>query len=130
MRLRFYVFLGLASLGFIVSACAIHQPPKSYSTPENTFRTWKYAAEKMDIQTLLESYANSARPSVEEDLAKSSHEALAQMQKETKKTNFEIQKIVYENDLAYLRILRKKGRVAEVEVVTMIKEGNNWKLLP
>jgi len=115
---------------FGLSGCVASFHVASYDTPEKTFDTWRYAARNLDISTLLSTYAKSARPSIESDLAKSSKEALKSMQDEAKNTDFKIEKIVYEDNLAYLRVLRKVKNQNEVEVLTMIKEGDKWKLLP
>lgn len=114
-----------------LASCAAKGPVKvSYDTPEDTFLTWKAAARNMDMKALLDSYARSARPSLEQELARSSEEALKAMQKETRSTKFVIEKVVYEDSIAYLRVVRQKKSSREVEVLTMVKEGANWKLLP
>jgi len=122
--------LALFLSGLVWTGCAAKKTEISYETPEKTFRTWKQAASKLDMKSLLESYAVSARPSIEDELARSSKEALMAMQKEAKDTNFTIEKIVYENNMAYIRIRRDRSKMSEIEVLTMVKESGGWKLLP
>lgn len=118
----------VAALG--LSGCAARKASVSYETPEKTFATWKRAAEDLDIPLLVDSYARSARPGIEEELKRLNSEALEAMKSETKKTNFKIEKIVYEDNLAYLRIRRQLNKSSEIEVLTMVKEDGRWKLLP
>lgn len=64
------------------------------------------------------------------EIEQTSEEGLRSMRDETRKTKFEIQKIVYEKDRAYLRTIRKLRNQEDLEVVVMLKEGREWKLLP
>lgn len=115
----------------ILTGCASKNIVKrDFSTPEATFETWKGAAKELDLKLLVDSYALSARPSIESELARTTEEALQSMKKETQKTQFVIEKVVYEDNLAYLRIRRSIQKNKSIEVVTMIKEGDSWKLLP
>lgn len=114
-----------------LSACASKSVVrKDYSSPEATFNTWTYAARNLDLRVLLESYAQSARPAMEQELGKTTQEALEAMQKEARLTSFDIEKIVYEDNLAYLRVRRKLKKDEGIEILTMVKEGDAWKLLP
>lgn len=110
--------------------CATKTPPISYKTPEDTFLTWKRAAQQLDIDLLIQSYASSARPSVEQDLKRTTVDELNKMSREAKQTQFQIERVVFESNTAYLRVKRKFDRMVDIEVVTMVKEGENWKLLP
>lgn len=115
---------------FLVGCASKNIVKRDFSTPEAAFETWKGAAKKLDLKLLIDSYALSARPSIESELARTTEEALQSMKKETQKTHFLIEKVVYEDNLAYLRIRRKLQKNESIEVVTMIKEGDSWKLLP
>ncbi len=103
---------------------------RDFSTPEAAFETWKGAATKLDLRLLVESYAQSARPSIEEELARTTQEALQAMRTETQRTQFFVEKVVFEENLAYMRIRRKMRNTESIEVITLIKEGSSWRLLP
>ena len=129
MRLN---FLWLLSMVFWIGACVTKMPPmvKSFKTPEETFETWRQAAERLDLETLVACYASNAKAGVRKDIEKTSQEGLHSMQEETRKTKFKIEKIVYEKDRAYLRAQRSLKGDSDIEVLTMVKEGEEWKLLP
>lgn len=111
--------------------CAPKKPiERKYSTPEQTFETWRQAAVRLDLPTLLTCYASSQKSSIENELQALSEEGLKAMQKEADRTDFRIEKIIYEKDKAYLRTSRKIGKAEDIEVLVMIKEGLDWKLLP
>jgi hypothetical protein len=123
----------LIAFGFLVlfmGGCASKVPQTSLATPEKTFETWRQAASRLDMEALLSTYSSSSRPMIEDELARSTEDALRSMQKETKKTRFEIERVLFENNIAYLRVRRRVGRADEVEVLTMIKEGEDWKIQP
>jgi hypothetical protein len=103
---------------------------KSFATPEETFATWRQSVERLDLETLMACYASGAQPVVRKEISTTSKEGIKAMQTETKDTTFEIQKIVFEDNRAYLRVERKKAGTSEIEVVNMIKETDGWKLLP
>lgn len=110
--------------------CAAKPPVISYATPEDTFKTWHAAVGRLDLVTVVASYAESAQPKLRKEIAATSLEGLKAMQMETKNTDFEIEKVVYEENHAFLRVLRKIRDESEVEVINMIKEPGGWKLLP
>jgi len=122
--------LTTASLLILLSACAVKKIEPNYSDPHQTFRTWQQASRLLDFEILIESYATSAQEKLRKKIASTSFEGIKAMQKEARKTKFKIEKVVYEDNHAYLRIRRKKGRQSEIEVIKMIKEGPDWKLLP
>lgn len=115
---------------FTLSGCAQKLYVKNFESPEQTFETWRQAAVRLDLQTLIESYSQSARAKIEQDLASSTENALRQMKREAKETKFSLEKIVYEEDVAYLRVKRERNRMSEIEVLTMVNESGAWKLLP
>lgn len=127
--MRSVLFIAILA-GFGLAACATRPFVVSYETPEKTFESWSYAARELDLNTILESYAASARPSIEDELRKSSQESLQAMQSEAVDTEFKIERIVYEDDIAYLRVRRNRDKLTEIEVITMVKENDQWKLLP
>lgn len=102
----------------------------SYSTPQATFNTWKYAASVGDHLLLVETYAESSKDSFRKQLNSTSHEALVAMQEEASDTEFTIQKVVYEDRRAYVRVLRERDGQSDIEIINMIKEGDDWKLIP
>ncbi len=112
------------------AACTPAVITRSYKTPEETFETWRQAAERLDFETLIACYAASARPGVRKDIAATSEEGLRAMRDETRKTKFKIEKIVYEKDKAYLRTSRRIPGGDDIEVLVMIKEGQDWRLVP
>ncbi|MBN8555537.1 MAG: hypothetical protein J0L93_08845 [Deltaproteobacteria bacterium] len=110
--------------------CAAAPIFKSYQTPEDTFKTWRQAVERLDLQAVTECYAVGAQPGLRKEIVTTSKEGLEAMQRETRDTTFEIQKIIFEDRRAYLRVERKRKGTTEIEVVNMVKESNGWKLLP
>lgn len=122
--------LVLSFVFVLMSGCATKVHVVSYKTPEATFATWQHAASKLDLGLLLRSYANSARPVIEADLKRTTEEELKKMSEEARETSFSIEKVVFEENTAYLRVRRKMKKMQDIEVVTMIKEDNQWKLLP
>ena len=117
-------------LFMLISACAHPKFVPSYATPQDTFRTWKHAAARLDYNLLVSTYVHSAKDKLLNELSNETDQGLRAMQIEARDTNFSVEKVVYENRVAYLRVLRKRGRRAEIEVVRMIKERGSWKLLP
>ncbi|MDB5036890.1 MAG: hypothetical protein JWQ35_418 [Bacteriovoracaceae bacterium] len=111
-------------------ACTPARILKSFKTPEETFETWRQAAVRLDFETLIACYASDARPSMRKDIEQTSTEGIQEMQREAKNTQFKIEKVVYQKDRAFLRALRKRKNAEDIEVLTMIKEGQEWKLLP
>ncbi len=126
MKLKQCLWMGV----FFFLSCAPKKFEPRYSTPEETFRTWRQAAENLDLPLLVSCYADTAKAKLRDDLSKTSKEGLAAMQEEAKETKFEIEKIVYERHRAYLRVKRSLDGSDEIEVVTMVKEGPNWKIIP
>jgi len=120
-------------LGSLV-ACTNHKTPSGfkaqYSTPQLTFETWVEAARRLDMQLLLSTYAASARPETEQEFNNSSPQQLKQMQDEAHDTQFTVEQVVFEGEKAFLRVKRKLKSREEIEVITMVREGQEWKLLP
>lgn len=115
----------------ILTGCAASKPPViGFHSPEAAFETWRHAAIEMDLNLLVRSYANSARPVIESDLRRTTQEELEKMSQEARRTKFSIERIVFEENLAYLRVRRELNRMQDIEVLTMVKEDNQWKLLP
>ena len=127
-------FLLLSLLGSVLvlmlSACAVKQTARSYQTPEATFETWKQAAGRLDFEALISCYSTASQPRMRKDLSATTVDEIKVMQAETNKTKFEIQRIVYEGPKAYLRVMRRLPGAEDIEVLTMIKEGLDWKLIP
>lgn len=123
-----FVFVGALSLGLL--SCAARERPVSLDSPKETFETWRRAASRLDLDILLSTYSSASRPMIEDELARSSEDALRAMQREARRTDFEIERILFEDNIAYLRVRRRMGRADEVEVLTMIKEGQDWKIQP
>lgn len=118
-------------MGFLfVGACTASKMIVSYATPEETFRTWEYAAHHLDLDVLVSTYAETSQSSLRQEMVITSSEGLKAMQEEVRLTKFKIEKIIYEGNRAYLRVQRSHEGTSEVEVVTMVKEGLDWKILP
>lgn len=127
----------LVGFGFLLfSGCLAKAPPaplkpaNDFSSPEKTFETWRYAVSELNFPLLLQCYAVSARPQIELDIKNNSDEGLKAMQREARETKFEIQKIVFEEKRAYLRVERIRNKVSEIEIVNMVKESGLWKIMP
>jgi hypothetical protein len=88
------------------------------------------AAESLQYEILISSYTSSSQEEIRRDISAKTEEGLKAMQKEAKDTDFSVEKIVYEDRMAYVRVRRKRGRATDIEVLRMIKEGDHWKLLP
>jgi len=104
--------------------------PPNYSTPGNTFETWRQAVEDLNFEVLISTYTNASQDNLRKEIARTSFEGLKAMQKETRRTRFAVEKIVYEDDHAFVRVSRRRGRRNEIEILRMIKEDGRWKLLP
>jgi hypothetical protein len=113
-----------------VSSCAPKKIVVSFKTPEETFQTWRAAAERLDYTTLLQCYAAEAVSEIRKEIETTSGEGLRSMQQETRKTDFKLEKVVYENDRAYVRVTRRIRDAEEIEILTMVQEGKDWKLIP
>lgn len=120
---------GLLVSIFLV-ACASKEVAVSYETPQDAFMTWKQAAARMDLETVLDSYVRSVRSQVQKELERTSSEAMRAMQREAKKTRFTIERVVYEDEKAYLRIRREMNGGESIEILTAVKERGEWKLIP
>jgi hypothetical protein len=123
---RFKIF----GLLIVLSACTQAPISMSFQTPEDTFKTWRQAAERLDLETLVTCYSQPMQSSFRKEISANSAEGLKAMQRETQETEFKIEKIVYEDKKAYLRVVRHRGTAAEIEILNMIKEGTDWKLIP
>lgn len=122
--------LGSLSL-FLLLGCATKAPAKfSFGSPEETFASWKNAVERLDTEALINCYAESARQGMRDEIKSTSRDGLRSMQKETLETKFEIQKVVYEAQKAFLRVSRSYRGTQEIEVLTMILENGGWRLVP
>ena len=138
---KLFLSVVLISTSFL-SGCALFEKKESssapkissraprYTSPEETFESWRQAAIQLDLEALVNSYAKDAQPGLRQEINSSTSEALKAMQRETRETEFAIEKIVYENNRAYLRVKRKINKSVEIEVLTMTKEESGWKLLP
>lgn len=103
---------------------------KSFQTPEQTFETWREAARRLDLETLLACYASGAQSQMRKEISSNSEEGLKSMQKEAEDTDFKVEKIVFEDKRAYLRVSRKRAKAEDIEVINMVKEGPDWKIIP
>jgi len=126
------LLLTTVCLLIFVAGCAAknRKIDANYSDPYKTFETWRQAAEALEFEILIESYASSSQDKLRKEIASTSLEGIKEMQREARKTKFKVEKVVYEDNRAYVRILRKRGRSNEIEIIRMIKEGPDWKLLP
>jgi len=134
MKTKILHGLCLLSLFSGLAACSSHNKIAGfkalYSTPQQTFDTWAEAARRLDLPLLLSTYASSARQEAEQELNNSSSEQMKQMQDEAHDTKFSVEQVVFEGEKAFLRVKRKLKNREEIEVVTMVREGQEWKLLP
>lgn len=101
-----------------------------YATPEATFNTWKRAARQLNLGVLAETVASGIRERYRRDMARQSSEGLKAMQTEARETDFKIEKVVYVGNHAHLRVLRNYQGNKEIEIINMVKEGKEWKLIP
>jgi hypothetical protein len=118
------------ALFMLISGCAHPKFVPSYATPKDTFKTWKHAAARLDYNLLVSTYIDSAKDKLLNELSTETEQGLRAMQVEAEDTSFSVEKVIFEDRVAYLRILRKRGRRSEVEVLRMVKENGGWKLLP
>ncbi len=130
MKLRLTQCLALLLPLMILASCAKRPAKISFQTPEETFQTWMAAAADLNLELLVSTYTSEAQEGFRKDLKNTSTEELKAMQRETKATRFKIEKVVYENDKAYVRVLRRLDRQEEVEVLTMILQNGHWKIFP
>lgn len=127
----FLAIIGLSVLG--MAGCASKKTPDfvaRFSTPQETFETWIHSARTADLSLMALTHAPSARSAIEEEFRNYTPEQLEAMGREARKTEFKVEQIVYEGGRAFLRITRKLGRGVETEVLTMIREGQEWRILP
>lgn len=101
-----------------------------FQTPIDTFETWRRAALEMNVPLMLSTYAAAGRQTVEGDILNASKDELSAMQAEAKQTEFKIEKLVYEGDRAFLRVKRIFRGKDEVEILTFVREGQDWKIIP
>jgi hypothetical protein len=117
----------------VVVGCASKKSPAfvaRFSTPQETFETWVHSARTADLSLMALTHAPAARSAIEEEFRNYTPEQLEAMGREARKTEFKVEQIVYEGGRAFLRITRKLGKGAETEVITMIREGQEWRILP
>jgi len=123
--LRFLPILGLAV------ACAAKSPLViDRSTPEKAFETWKNAVIKSEQLALIECYIMEAREGMRRELAETTSNGIEAMRSETARTKFEIEKIVFQQNKAFVRIRRELDGESDVEVLTMVQEEGQWLLQP
>lgn len=109
------------------------QAPKkiiSFRTPEETFATWRSAVETLDYELLLQCYATPSVSALRSEIQATSQDGLKAMRDESRRTDYKIEKVVYEDKRAFVRVKRQLEKSEEIEILTMIQEGGNWKLLP
>ena len=114
----------------VMLACAAKPIRISFRTPEETFHTWEQAAARLNLPLLISCYARDSRDEMRRDISGTSPQELRAMQKETRETQFKVEKVVYENNQAYVRVLRRRDKQEEIEILTMIRENNGWKIVP
>ncbi len=102
----------------------------TYGTPQETFDTWRAAVDRLDLETVIACYADSAKPGIRQEIQTSTKDGLEAMRNESKNTDFKVEKIIYEGSKAYLRVKRSLGPVEEIEVLSMTLENGGCKLLP
>jgi hypothetical protein len=102
----------------------------NFSTPQETFNTWIYAAKNSDISLLVQTHTSGSQSTVEAELRNFTPEQLQTMAAEARKTKFKVEQVVYEADKAFLRIIRILGKQADEEIVTMQREGQEWRIVP
>ncbi len=84
----------------------------------------------LNLENIVRSYSKDSQAGLRQEINETSPEGLKAMQKETAETQFEIQKVVFETNRAYLRVQRTRDKEVEIEIVNMVREGSDWKLLP
>jgi len=130
MRSLSFCLSGLAFLALGLG-CASKAPPKiSFGSPEETFASWKSSVERLDTDALISCYAQASRDGMRDEIRSTSQDGLKAMQRETKETKFEIEKVVYEGHRAFLRVQRSYKGARDIEVINMILENGGWRLVP
>jgi hypothetical protein len=122
---------GVFMISILVSACAAKQAQAPrFDTPEHTFDTWKRSVIDLDLQTLIRTYIQASQLQMRRQIENESPESLKAMSDETKRTSFRIEKIIFEDKTAFVRVNRRMGQTSDIEVLTMILESDGWKLVP
>jgi sugar-specific transcriptional regulator TrmB len=128
MQIRHLGFIFVCSL---LISCALKSPlVVDRSSPEKAFETWKQAILRMDTTVLIDSYVVEAREGIRRELSETTRDGIEAMRLETSRTKFEIEKIVYQQNKAFVRVRRDLAGDSEIELVTMIQEDGQWRLLP
>lgn len=133
MRNRILSIVLILVAGLMGSSCAAKKWAPAYGSPEETFRTWKQAIIDENYDVLISCYVEAAQPDMRREIETSSPDGLQSMRDETKRTTFKIEKVVYQENKAFLRVsrtLRGHANDPDIEVVNMLLEKGAWRLAP
>lgn len=133
MRNRFLSLVLVVATGFMAISCAAKKWTPAYGSPEETFRTWKQAIIDENYDVLISCYIEAAQSDMRREIETSSPDGLRSMRDETKRTTFKIEKVVYQENKAFLRVsrtLRGHSDDPDIEVVNMLLEKGAWRLAP
>ncbi len=123
--------MGFLAGCFLLISCALKSPlVVDRSSPEKAFETWRLAILHMDTTVLIDSYVVEAREGMRREISETTRDGIEAMRSETARTKFEIEKIVYQQNKAFVRVRRELEGDSEIELVTMIQEDGQWRLLP
>lgn len=101
-----------------------------FSTPLNTFKTWKNAAGHGRIEEIVRCYSQSFQEMIYESLKNMTEEQVDAMVRETRSTEFRIERIVFKGKMAFARVARKRADFNDEDVLNFVKENGLWKLIP
>ena len=104
-------------------------PQGPFSSPLQTFETWKAAALKDDPKVMSECYVKYQQKKILKDLKKISRAKRKEMQETAARTDFSPQKPFYQGDRASLEVVWRVGVNSDSQVLQFVLEDEQWKLV-
>ncbi len=104
--------------------------PGPYSSPIQTFQTWKNAALQDDIDGMSNCYVTSRKGDVKKDLKKLPKKSRDDMKRAMIETIFTPSQPYYQGELAIMEVSWTKGLASQTQTLKFSLEGNKeWKIL-
>lgn len=104
--------------------------PGPYSSPIQTFQTWKNAALQDDIDGMSNCYISSRKGDVKKDLKKLPKKSRDEMKRAMIETIFTPSQPYYQGELAIMEVSWTKGLASQTQTLKFSLEGNKeWKIL-
>lgn len=111
------------------SALKAFEKRSPFETPKQTFLTWKDHASKGSIDGIASCYTTSRHDKVKKKLRKIKRKQRLAMQEAVNATSFTVGDPLYQGNKAFLEVNWTKGLHSESQVLKLLLEKNQWKII-